>query len=271
MLLLASTTDKIQLTTSAAADIDVHASFMDHTTSTDDVVGSKQNTAITTATTTDIVAAPGSGVVRNVKTLHICNKDASDSCDVTVIYDANGTDYRLHKATLRPDEALEYVEGIGFYTIELNSDRAVSYSKLTSDLALSTSTTLANTGPSFNVLAGVYYMFRFLLLYQTAATTTGIKTSVTIPAASRFAAWVQTPVSTAAGGTANVYADWATTSGDAVTGTGTPAANVDHFATLEGLIVPSADGTLALQHASEVTTTGVTVRSGTMGRLEVVV
>jgi hypothetical protein len=117
MLLLTATTDKLQLTTSAAVTVDVHASSMDHTLSTDNVEGVKQNTAITTATTTDIVAAPASGVTRNVKTLHIRNKHASSSVDVTVIYDQNATDFELHKATLKAGEALEYVEGIGFFVV----------------------------------------------------------------------------------------------------------------------------------------------------------
>lgn len=114
MLLLTATTDKLQLVTSAAATVDVHASYMDHTLSTDNVEGGRQNTAISTATTTDIVAAPASGVVRNVKTLHIRNTHASTPTDVTVVFDANATDFELHKATLAAGETLQYVEGVGF-------------------------------------------------------------------------------------------------------------------------------------------------------------
>lgn len=115
MLNLVLTTDKLQLVTDAAATVDVHASFADLSGTT--VTPGKQNTAITTATTTDIVAAPGASTTRNVKTLHIRNKHATLAVSVTVVFDANGTDYELHKATLLAGEALEYIEGIGFFTL----------------------------------------------------------------------------------------------------------------------------------------------------------
>lgn len=114
---LVLTTDKLQLITSAAVTVDVHASFMDLNAGT--VTPGKQNTAITTATTTDIVAAPASSTVRNVKLLLIRNKHATTPVDVTVVFDANGTDYELHKVTLRAGETLEFSEGVGFFTLTI--------------------------------------------------------------------------------------------------------------------------------------------------------
>ena len=114
--LLNSATDKLQLTTSSAANIDVHCSFVDLNGTT--VTPGKQNTAIASAAaTTDICATPGASTIRNVKMINIRNKHASTSCDVTVIYDSNGTDYELHKVTLYAGELLEYVEGVGFYKV----------------------------------------------------------------------------------------------------------------------------------------------------------
>lgn len=121
MLVLTSTTDKLQLLTSAAGSIDVAAFYIDRDQSTGSVgAANRQLTTISTATTTDIVAAPGATTTRNIKQLHIRNKHATISCDVTVIFDANATDYELHKVTLRPGEALEYVEGVGFYVLAAN-------------------------------------------------------------------------------------------------------------------------------------------------------
>lgn len=117
MLILAATTDKLQLTTGQAVTVDVHVSYVDLNTSTSAVTPGKQNTAITTATTTDILAAPASGSIRNAKTINIRNKHASNSVDVTVIFDQNATDFELHKVTLRAGEALEYVEGVGWYLL----------------------------------------------------------------------------------------------------------------------------------------------------------
>lgn len=114
-----SAPDKIRAVSSAAVTLDVHASWIDCSTASPPVPDQpgRTNTAITTATTTDIVAAPASGKIRNVKTLHIRNKHASLLCDVTVTYDQNATVFEVHKVTLLPGEALEYVEGIGFFTL----------------------------------------------------------------------------------------------------------------------------------------------------------
>src|SRR5687767_16010848 len=108
MLFLATTTDSLELVTSAAATVDVHASFMDLETTTDVVTPGKQNTAITTATTTAIVDAPGSNTTRNIKTLTVRNKHASLACDMTVVFDQNATNFELHKVTLQAGEMLEY-------------------------------------------------------------------------------------------------------------------------------------------------------------------
>ncbi len=140
--------------------------------------------------------------------------------------------------------------------------------KLTSDLATITSTTVTNTtGLSFSVSSGVYYRFAFQVLYQAAATTTGIKIALTIPSVTTFVAVVDTPVSTAAGGTANIFTDWITASGGTATGTGTPVANSTRIAFIEGTILPSAGGTLQVQHATSVAASTVTIKQGSNGLL----
>lgn len=85
MIVLASTSDIIRLVTSAASQIEVHASWGDLTVSTGAVDLGRQNTAhITTSTTTTVVPSPGSGVKRNVRHLNITNDHASASCAVSV-------------------------------------------------------------------------------------------------------------------------------------------------------------------------------------------
>ena len=81
MLLLASTSDIIRVVTDAAVTVDVHASFVDNDTAINPL---RTNTAISTATTTTVVASPGSGVERNVKLLSIRNEHASSQVEVTV-------------------------------------------------------------------------------------------------------------------------------------------------------------------------------------------
>ncbi len=114
-------TDKLQLVSSAAATLAVHASWMDLASDgSGNPTAGRTNTAISTATTTDVVATPAASTVRNLKELHVRNTHASTACDVTVLYNANGTTFELHKTTLDAGEALEYIEGIGWFLIESN-------------------------------------------------------------------------------------------------------------------------------------------------------
>lgn len=118
-ILLIAGTDKLQLVTSAAVAVDVHASFVDRTSGGVNNAD-KQNTAIATATTTDVVAAPTGGDVRNVKTIMIRNKGASPNT-VTVVYDQNGTDFELYKAELSAGEQLTFSEVGGWVTSNADS------------------------------------------------------------------------------------------------------------------------------------------------------
>lgn len=111
MILLTSTSDKLQVVTDAAVTVDVHASYMDYDGST--VTPGRKNSAISTATTTDVVAAPGASVNRNVKTLHIRNKDVS-SVNVTVRHTDGTTVVELYHTSLPADGELQYTDALGF-------------------------------------------------------------------------------------------------------------------------------------------------------------
>lgn len=142
MLLLTATTDKFQLVSSTAASLDVHAGYMDSgnpITSSYSMAPGRQNTAIVSATTTDIVAAPGASTARNVKVINVRNKDASLSCDVTIVFNQNGTSYQLHKQTLRAGETLQYVEGVGWFLAGGNGTPPTVYS--TADQSITTADT----------------------------------------------------------------------------------------------------------------------------------
>lgn len=103
MLNLTSTSDVVRIVTSAAAQIECHASWADLNGST--VTLGRQNTAaITTATTTTVVPSPGSGVARNVKHLNITNDHASQACTVTVEHFDGTTASELIAVTLLTGE-----------------------------------------------------------------------------------------------------------------------------------------------------------------------
>lgn len=120
MLLLTSTSDLLRVTTSASASVDCHASWMDYTAPSTVTPGRTNTTPITTATTTTVVGSPASSVIRNVKELHVRNKHASTSCDVTVIHTDGTTVAELYDATLLAGESLHYSEGRGFYITDTN-------------------------------------------------------------------------------------------------------------------------------------------------------
>ena len=83
MILLASTSDLVQIITGGTQSIQVHASYVD-ITALGTVTPGRLNTTITSATTTTVVGSPGASTYRNVKTLSICNTDASVADTVTV-------------------------------------------------------------------------------------------------------------------------------------------------------------------------------------------
>jgi len=113
MLLLVSTSDKIQLVTSdATTTIDVHASYVDFNGTV--VTPGRKNTGITGAATTDVVLAPGSSIQRNVKTLHVSNTHATLSQTVTVQHTDGTTVAKVKKVALLAGQSLDYVEGLGF-------------------------------------------------------------------------------------------------------------------------------------------------------------
>lgn len=110
MLLLTGTSDLVRVVTDAAGDIEVHASFMDHSAGT--FTPDRTNTAsITSATTTTIVGSPASSTQRNVKHINIRNNHASQAV-LTTVFHTDGTNQEdLFECTLLAGEALVFTQG----------------------------------------------------------------------------------------------------------------------------------------------------------------
>jgi len=103
MINLTSTSDLIRVTTSAASQIEVHASYVDFNGTA--VTPGRTNTPhITTATTTTVVPSPGSSVQRNLKHLNITNDHASVACIITVEHTDGTTVEELISVTLLSGE-----------------------------------------------------------------------------------------------------------------------------------------------------------------------
>lgn len=252
MLLLLATTDKIQLVTSAAATVDVVASIQDKTTSSGAIGSASQRTAVTTATTTDIVAAPSSGIERNIVEITVRNKHASTATDVTVMLDANGTDYELCKFTLNAGDTLEYIEGIGWFLI---TNTAALDKKLyvSADVTNATTSWADITGLTCPLLSGKHYNFQACLIYRTDATTTGARFGINIGAAPTQLALHGVAQITSSVTAATFGASAMVTARDTaivVETTGPGPTNM--LAMMYGWIQPSADGTFAVRSQSEV-------------------
>lgn len=183
MLNLALTTDKLSLITVGAATVDVHASWVDDLA--DAMTAGKTNTAITTATTTDIVAAPAASTVRNVKWISIRNKDAGVTSTCTVQFNANGTLFELMKATaLLPGEELVCREGIWFHydtnggvygqlaqtTSPLNNFSTASQAPAAATLTQLVGSTI--TVPSGKLRIGTLFKWKFDITKTAAGTAT---------------------------------------------------------------------------------------------------
>jgi hypothetical protein len=177
-MLLLQSTDKIQVVTDAAVTTDVYACFMDVTNANPPVVqgdtSNKQVTAITTAATTDVIAAPAATEIRNVKLLNIRNKHASLSVNVTVQINVSATIYELFKATLAPGAVLNFVEGIGWFV----SAPQTLASLMRVENADETGQNVATAQPWFPTSGGVtvtgdtaYFMTGMLAMTRAAGTT----------------------------------------------------------------------------------------------------
>lgn len=115
MLLLTSTSDKVQVITDAAGTVKAHASWLDNLSGT--ITPGRTNTAaITTAATTDVVAAPAASTQRNVKKLSVRNTDAVVSQNVTIQH-TDGTNVEpLWKGQLLAGEAVIF-DAMGRFTL----------------------------------------------------------------------------------------------------------------------------------------------------------
>lgn len=267
MLLLVGTTDALELVTNAAADVDVHVSYVDCTKTTGTVIDTnKQVTAITTATTTTIVSAPGaSTTTRNIKTLNVRNKDTTDAVTVTVQIDVSGTNYELHKETLLPGDTLQYVEGLGWF--KLSSATLFRLLRVSgSDYVNATTSFTDITGLTAPVRNGRVYSFFAMLNNVNNASTTGSQFSINGPTLSAVLLTEVNVVTTSA--TAAAMSAGAAAAVDTNIITQTTGSATSHLSVIQGSFTAGADGTFAMRGRSEVAVAaGLTVKVGSFCQL----
>lgn len=117
MKLLTSTTHTLDVITSAALALDVDAHFIDNLNGA--LSPGSQQTAIVTATTTVVVAAPGAGTCRAIQEISFRNKGAG--VQIVTVRRTNSTgpvSTEWYKATLNQDDVLVYEDACGWYIID---------------------------------------------------------------------------------------------------------------------------------------------------------
>lgn len=141
----------------------------------------------------------------------------------------------------------------------------VQSTKSTGDQTATDGTLVDVAGLSFSVTAGTTYYFLFQCVHQSNTATIGLKLGLTFPAVTTFAATAKTPIT--AGSVTSEFSGPITASGGSITGTAVPVINTNYLATIEGVIVPSASGTLQVQFAAETTGGTVTFKANSPGLL----
>ena len=119
MLLLTSVNDQLQVVTGSDGAIDVHATWVDTVPSTGAITPGRTNTAIVTAATTSVAGSPAVSTQRNVKTLHIRNKHATQATDVTIRHSDGTAVCELYKRLLGAGGEIEYTDQGGFLNLRI--------------------------------------------------------------------------------------------------------------------------------------------------------
>lgn len=272
-LVLLDTNDRLRVTTSSAADIDVVACTAQYTSANAFTAFGKELNTINSATTTTIVTAPpGTGGVDriNIKQLSLRNRHASLNNDLTIIFQDNATNYEIVKYTLRPGDTLVYQEGIG-WDLKTNEFKLDVKLACTSDVANATTSFADITGLTYPIESGKRYAFEAYLFHIENASTTGARFAVNGPTATLFRAYgVSVFAGSLTAATFNAATADVTAYDTSVVGVTTSSAATPQVAGvwIAGYVNPSASGTFALRSQSEVAVAaGVTVKAGSWLRL----
>lgn len=266
MLTLIDNNDRLRVTTSSAADIDVVLTMVEVVTSTLAVsTVLKQLTAINSATTTTIATEPDGSHQRNIKQVTLRNKHASLSNDLTIILQDNSTNYEICKFTLRAGDTLQYQEGVGWYLLT-NEFKLDVKLRVANDVVNATTSFADITGLTYPVEAGKHYGFESNLISANNASTSGSRFAINGPSMTGMMIAdfnIYTP-----GATSSVFAAGAATAVDTAIEATTTGSTSNRLTYIAGWFNPSASGTFAMRCASEVAVAaGITVRAGSWCRL----
>ena len=275
MIILTNTTDKIDVVLGGAIttnQLRCMTSWRDITTS----AYTPGRTVINTNSTTDvdISGSPASSTQRVIDLISIHNTDTV-SATVTVKFDANGTEYILFKATIASGERIEYSDGNGFKVQTVSgatkTARSQGVNPVASGLSVTTlgsdvvnnnatANTLADvTGLSVPVVSGNTYWFRFVIQYTADATTTGSRWAVNFPGGT-LRAISQSSLSTT---TLTTYTAMSASDTGAAVGASSASTGAN-ISIIEGFLECASSGDLIARFASEISSSAITAKAGSL-------
>jgi hypothetical protein len=276
MIILTETTDTLKAVLSGSITTNqmrCFAGWRDITTS----AYTPGRTLINTNNTTpvSIVGSPVSNTQRVVDFISIYNAD-SVSQTLTVLFNANGTDYILWSGVLNSGERLEYHDGQGFRAFtntggeKVNNTVGMIMSNTENVIVLASDITNNNavantiadvTGLTFAVTAGLTYWFAAIISYTAAATTTGSRWSITGPAAPTLLSFASEYPLTATTQTVNYASAF-----DIPAAANASSLLTGNVAYIEGIIKPAANGNVTVRFASEVANSAIIAKAGSFLR-----
>lgn len=278
MLILSSTTDSLEVVLVGAVttnELDCTASYREVTTTTFLPLGADASTNGTSAVT--LVSAPSTSTQRVIDDVSIFNTDTVNA-NVTIRYNRNGTFRKLFQTILAPNESLQYTDKNGWLVRATSG--AVKQSINQGSNAISgglnvvvlgadvvNNNAVANTlqevtGLNFPMTEGKTYYFRFIFRYDAQGTTNGSRWTVnTVGATAITAISYQSQ-----------YALTTTTNSINVLNAVDLPANsnatspytTNNSGWIEGLVTAGANGSLTLRFASEVSSSAITAKAGSL-------
>ena len=113
------------------------------------------------------------------------------------------------------------------------------------------------TGLSFSVTSGTTYRFYAVIAYTSAATNTGSRWAISGPVSPTYLAYTSRYFLTATTQTLNFA-----TAYDIPAGCNATSALAGNIAIIEGVIIPSANGTVIVRFASEASSSAIVAKAG---------
>lgn len=223
----------------------------------------------------EIAPSPAASTQRIVDFVSVLNTDTVTHTATIYIYDG-ATNFDMITVSLGVGERVEYGEGYGFQTYNAAGSlktlvtatqnvKATGWSSVVLGADVTNNNATANTladvtGMSFPVVNGTRYWFEFFIVYTAAATTTGSRWLLNGPTQSLLAYRTNSSLTATSRGFIEAVAY------DTGTVTASSTATAGNIAVVEGFIQVTADGTLQLRFASEISSSAIVAKAGSMVR-----